>query len=53
MFSGCKSLKYLNISNFKKEVIYLEDTMFEGCHSLLKKNVIAKDNEILKKLKDN
>ena len=60
MFCNCSSLTYLNISNFNTKnvrssgCIYSSnmDFMFGGCSSLIKKNVIVKDNRIIKQLKE-
>ena len=49
MFSGCKSLKYLNLTNFNSKNIKDSDKMnkmFEGCKSIRKENVICKDQTI-------
>jgi len=34
MFSGCSSLKYLDISNFKTAKFLYGDNIFSGCRSL-------------------
>ena len=34
MFADCKSLAYLNISNFKTPIVTLPDNMFNDCESL-------------------
>ena len=53
MFSKCSSLTNINLSNF----ITQNDTdltcMFNECNSLIKENVIIKDNNITNELNNN
>ena len=48
MFYVCESLASLNLSNFNTQNVIYMDWMFYGCNSLTKKNIITKDNKILK-----
>ena len=48
MFSGCKSLTNINLSNFNTQNVTNMSDMFSGCKSLKKKNIITKDKKILK-----
>ena len=51
MFYCCKSLTNLNLSNFNTQNvtdIFQMMGMFSGCNSLNKKNLITKDNKVLK-----
>jgi len=47
MFSGCKSLTNLNLSNFNTQNVTNMNAMFYNCKSLKKENIITKDNKIL------
>ena len=47
MFSGCKSLTNLNLSNFNTQNAKEMYMMFFNCKSLDKNKIITKDNKIL------
>ena len=47
MFSGCKSLTNIDLSNFNTQNVTDMSFMFSGCDSLKKKNVITNNEEIL------
>ena len=51
MFSGCSSLKEINISNFNTNNVTDMSDMFSGCEKLNKNGIITKDIMILKELK--
>ena len=48
MFANCNSLKNLNFSNCNIQKATNTEGMFNNCISLKKKNIITKDNKILK-----
>ena len=48
IFYGCKSLISLNLTNFNTQHVTNINSIFSGCKSLQKKNIITKDNKILK-----
>ena len=52
MFFNCKSLKNLNLSNFNTQNVINMNEIFYGCKSLTKKNIITKDNKILKEIEN-
>ena len=47
MFSGCSSLKELNLSNFNTNNVINMGLMFDGCSNELK-NKIKSDNKNIK-----
>ena len=47
MFSECKSLTNINLSNFNTQNVTNMSHMFSHCYSLNKENIITKDNKIL------
>jgi surface protein len=47
LFFNCNSLKSLNLSNFKTKKATDISSMFSGCSSLQKKNIITNDKKIL------
>ena len=51
MFSGCSSLKKINLSNFKTQNAENTFFMFNGCFSLKRENIITKDSKILYQIK--
>ena len=51
MFSGCKSLTNLNLSNFNTQNVTNMEWMFSWCKSLKKRKVITTDNKIIEQLK--
>ena len=51
MFGGCISLTNLNLSNFETQNALLYD-IFGGCRKLTKKDIITKDEKILKECKN-
>ena len=48
MFAYCYSLTNLNLSNFNTQKVTYMGSMFNGCKSLAKGNIITKDSKILK-----
>ena len=48
MFCDCNSLISLDLSNFNTQNVTNMVVMFSGCSSLKKKNIITKDDKILK-----
>ena len=50
MFSGCSSLKNINLSNFNTNKVNDMSYMFYECEKLKKDKVITKDKKILEKL---
>ena len=46
MFSGCKSLTNLDLSNFNTIKVINMGMMFAGCDSLSKENIITNDTKI-------
>ena len=48
MFSNCKSLISLDLSNFNNQNVTNILLMFCNCESLKKENIITKDDKILK-----
>ena len=48
MFSDCKSLTYINLSNFNTKNDTDMNNIFYNCKSLKKKDIITKDDNILK-----
>ena len=51
LFSSCKSLKFLDLSNFSTQNVTNMGFMFLGCNSLKMNNVKTKDEKILKLLR--
>ena len=49
MFSECRSLTNINLSNFNTQNVTNMSLMFYGCKSLKKENIITKDKKILDK----
>ena len=47
MFSGCSSLKEINLSNFNTNNFTNMRDMFNGCEKLTKNNIITKDKRKL------
>ena len=47
MFSDCRTLTNLNISNFDTQNVKDMNNMFLGCFSLKRENIILKDYKIL------
>ena len=47
MFSGCKSLTNINLSNFNTQNVTNMSFMFAGCSSLKKEKIITKNYQIL------
>ena len=47
MFSGCSSLKELNLNNFNTNNVTNMSYMFSGCIALKKENIITTDNKTL------
>ncbi len=52
MFSGCSSLKSIDLSSFNTTNVNYMICMFAGCSSLKKDNIILnnKDNKIIKQI---
>ena len=50
MFSDCKSLTNLNLSNFNTQNVTNMSDMFGYCELLKKNNIITEDNKILNEL---
>ena len=48
MFYDCNSLTNLNLSNLNTQKVNDMIEMFSGCKLLNKKNLITKDNKVLK-----
>jgi len=48
MFHNCKSLISLDLSNFNTQNVTNMSGMFSCCKSLIKENIITKDDQILK-----
>ena len=46
MFGGCKSLLYLDLSNFDTKNVNKMDNMFKGCELLCEENIITRDKKI-------
>jgi len=51
MFSGCKLLTNIDLSNFNTQNVTNMSDMFWGCESLKNEFIVTKDKNILKKLK--
>ena len=52
MFDYCNALTNLNLSNFSTQNVTNMNWMFYNCNSLTKKNIITKDNKILKEFEN-
>ena len=50
MFYKCSSLTNIDLSNFNTQNVTNMEDMFYGCSSLKRKNVVTKDNKIIKQL---
>ena len=48
IFCNCKSLTYLNLSNFNTQNVIIMNDMFVNCISLKKNNLITQNDRILK-----
>ena len=51
MFDECSSLTNINLSNFNTNNVIKMNSMFFGCKSLNKNNIITKDKKIINSFK--